>query len=293
MRSQIVRAHPVIRAALWTGGALLSFVLMAVAGRELSKELGIFEILTMRSLIGLIVTGALVGRWNFRQLATRRAALHLMRNVSHFVGQYGWFYGIAFIPLAEVFAIEFTSPVWTAILASLFLGERLTKARITAIACGLAGVLLILRPGFAVIHVAVIAVLIGSLGYAVSHVLTKKLSATEKPLTILFYMSVVQFPLGLVPASFNWITPTAPMWPWLLAVGLTSLTAHYCFARAFLLADATVVVPLDFLRLPLGAVSGYLLYGESVESIVYAGAAVIVFGNLSNIYSERAKKPAT
>lgn len=293
MLGHIVRAHPVIRAALWTGGTLLSFVLMAVAGRELSKELGVFEILTMRSLIGLIVIGALLGRSNLRLLATKRAALHAMRNISHYVGQYGWFYGIAFIPLAEVFAIEFTSPVWTAILASLFLGERLTKPRITAIACGFAGVLLILRPGFAMIHIAVIAVLIGSLGYAVSHVLTKKLSLTEKPLTILFYMAVIQFPLGLVPASFNWVTPTAPMWPWLLAVGLTSLTAHYCITRAFLLADATVVVPLDFLRLPLAAVAGYLLYGESVESIVYLGAAMILFGNLFNIYSERAREPAT
>jgi drug/metabolite transporter (DMT)-like permease len=285
-------AHPVLRAALWMAGALLSFVLMAIAGRELSRDLSIFEILFFRSLIGLVVIVLLLGRGGVGQVATTRIGLHTMRNVAHFVGQYGWFYGIAFIPLAEVFAIEFTSPVWTAILASALLGERMTGPRLAAIGFGLAGALVILRPGLAVIHPAALAVLIGAFGYAVSHTFTKKLSGIDRPLTILFYMTVIQLPIALVPAAFDWITPSLAMWPWLLAVGLTGLTAHYCITRAFVLADATVVMPLDYLRLPLGALSGFLFYGESVELAVFLGAALILGGNLLNIHFERKRVPA-
>lgn len=284
-------ANPVAVASLWMGGALLSFLLMAVGAREASAELGTFQILLFRSLIGLGVVLLILGRSGLRKVATAHAGLHMVRNGSHFIGQFGWFYGIAFIPLAEVFAIEFTVPVWTALFATLLLGERLTRARVLAIALGLAGVLIILRPGVAIVHPAALAVLVGAVAYGVSHTLTKKLSAHDRPLTILFYMTLMQLPLALVPALFDWTTPSASTWPWLLAVGLTALTAHYCMTRAFLLADATVVVPMDFLRLPLVALLGYLWYGESIEWFVFAGAALILLGNLLNLRKERGANP--
>lgn len=280
-------AHPVVRATLWMSGTLLSFVLMAIAGRELAGKLSIFELLFFRSIIGVIVLLPILARIGFRQVATRRFSLHAMRSVAHFIGQYGWFYGIAFIPLAAVFAIEFTAPIWIALLATILLGERMTRPRLAAIAFGLVGILVILRPGMAVIHPASLAVLVGSFGYAVAHIFGKKLSGIDKPLTILFYMALVQLPIGLLPALFDWTTPTLEMWPWLLAVGLTSLTAHYCVTRAFILADATIVMTLDFLRLPLGAFLGFVFYGESVEWLVFAGAALIIAGNLLNLHFER------
>lgn len=272
-------------------GALLSFVLMAIAGRELAGQINLFEMLFFRSLIGLVVMLPILARGGFRQVATHRIGLHVGRSVAHFVAQYGWFYGIAFLPLAAVFAIEFTAPVWIAVLATALLGERMTRARLAAIAFGLVGILVILRPGVAVIHPASLAVLVCSFGYAVAHTFGKKLSGIDKPLTILFYMALIQLPLGLVPALFNWTTPTLAMWPWLLAVGLTSLTAHYCVTRAFVLADATIVMPLDFLRLPLGALAGFLFYGERVELIVFAGAGLIIIGNLLNLHYERKRLP--
>lgn len=273
-------------------GALLSFMTMAVGARELSGALGTFEILFFRSVVGLIAVSLVLGRRGWHQIATDRFGLHVVRNVAHFGGQFGWFYGIALIPLAEVFAIEFTVPVWTAILAALLLGERVTRARLLAVVLGIAGVWLILRPGAAVIHPAAIAVLLGAVGYALSHTLTKKLSATDTPLAILFYMTVVQLPLGLVPALARWVSPPASAWPWLIAVGLCALAAHYCMARAFRLADATVVVPMDFLRLPLAAVVGFLLYAEAIEWWVLAGAAVIFSGSLINVRAEHRKRPA-
>lgn len=276
-----------IRATLWMAGALLSFMAMAIGGRELSAELNTFQILFFRSVVGLVAISLLLTVHGWRQVATHRFGLHTLRNLAHFGGQFGWFYGIAFIPLAEVFAIEFTVPVWTALLATVLLGERFTQARMIAIALGIVGVFLIVRPGLAVVHPAAIAVLLSAGGYALSHTLTKRLAGTETPLAILFYMTAIQLPLGLVPTAISWVTPSAPMWPWLLVVGLTAMTAHYCMVRALALADATVVVTLDFLRLPLIALVGFAFYGEQIGWLVFVGAALILVGNLVNIRAER------
>ncbi len=285
--------HPVMAATLWMMGALLSFMAMAVGARELSSELTTFQILFFRSLIGLPVVALFIARTGARQFGTRRFWLHGLRNGAHFTGQFGWFYGIAFIPLAEVFAIEFTVPVWTAIFAALLLGERITQARVAAICLGTIGTLLILRPGIAAVHPAALAVLIGAVGFGFSYALTKKLAATETALTVLFYMTLIQLPLGFVPAALQWVTPSPSMWPWLLVVGLTALTAHYCLVHAFALADATVVVPMDFMRLPLIALVGFLFYSEQISWFVFAGAVVIFAGNLINIRAERRRKRDT
>lgn len=275
------------RAALWMVGALASFMLMAIGGRELAGHLSTFQILFFRSVIGLLVIGAIVLRQDRRLMRTEQFGLHLLRNLVHYGGQWGWFYGLGLIPLAEVFAIEFTVPVWTALLAALILGERLTRGRIIAIVFGLVGMLVILRPGVAAVQPAALAVLGAALGYAMAHTFTKKLTRRDAPLTILFYMTLIQLPLGLIPSLFGWVTPTPILWAWLTVVGIGALTAHYCMTRALILADATVVVPMDFLRLPLIALVGFLFYNEPLAWSVLVGAVIMLVGNLINIRGER------
>src|SRR5210317_1568380 len=261
---QTSRNHAVI-AAIWMSGTLVSFMAMAIGGRELSAQLSTFQILFFRSIIGLLIVGFLLWHGNWRQILTKHLRIHILRNISHFGGQFGWFYGIAFIPLAVVFALEFTVPVWTAVLATILLREQITGARVTAIIFGVAGVILILRPGLAVISPASLAVLGSAFCYALSHTLTRRLALVDTPLTILFYMTVMQLPLGFVTSIFDWMTPSLAMLPWIMVVGVAALSGHYCMARALSLADAIVVVPMDFLRLPLIAAVGFLFYGESVD----------------------------
>ncbi len=269
-------------------GALFSFSAMAVGGRELAAELSTFQILFFRGLIGLAIVGGLALRQGGAVvLRTRRWLLHVTRNLAHFVGQYGWFYGLAFIPLAEVFAIEFTVPLWTALLASVLLRERLTRIRLAAVTLGVFGTLIILRPGAGIVHPAALAVLVAAFGFAVAHVATKKLVSTESPLTILFYMTLIQLPLSLFPSLANWTLPSSQGWLWVVVVGIAALTAHYCMARALRLADAIVVVPLDFLRLPLIALVGALLYGETVTWSLALGSALILGGIVLNLRAER------
>lgn len=280
--------HPVVKAALWMVGTLVSFLVMALGGRELSNGLGTAEILLYRSLIGAFILCVLLTRLGFAQLRTAKLGVHTLRNIAHFAGQYGWFYGLAWIPLAEVFALEFTLPVWAAILAALLLGERITLPRLSAIGFGLVGMLIILRPGLAVIHPAAFAVLAGAACYALSHVTTRMLALADPPIAILFYMTVLQMPMALVtalPGGVAW--PEANAWPWLVTVGITALSAHYCMTKALTLTEATVVIPIDFLRLPLIAVVGFVFYAEPLSWPVLIGAGLMVLGNYINVRAER------
>ncbi len=273
-------------------GALFSFLFMAIAGRELSDTMNTFEILTFRSVIALTITVLIVLRSGWTagliELKTARLSFHFMRNIFHFGGQFGWFFGLSLLPLATVFALEFTIPIWAAFLAVIFLHERMHHARLIAIACGIVGVLVILKPGVEVVEPAALIVIAAAFCYAISYISTKSMSATERPLAILFYMNLIQLPLGLVPAAFSWVMPTVADVHWILLVGITGLSSHYCLTRAFQVADTLTVIPIDFLRLPLVAVIGYLFYGENLEMALFAGAIVIFAGNYYNIRYEAA-----
>ena len=275
-----------VRGALWMGGAVLSFSAMAIAVRELLRTMGNFEILFLRSTSSLAILLAILPFSGLRVLRTQRFGLHALRNVLHFGGQYTWVYAIGQLPLATVFAIEFTMPVWTAVLAILTLGERLNRGRAVMLALGLAGILIILRPGIVEVSPATLVMLVGAFVYAAVMIVTKRLSQSDSALAILFYMALVQLPLGFVPALSGWVDPELADAPWIIAVGATGLVAHFCMTRAFRIADAMIVVPIDFLRMPLIAVVGILFYGEPLDIAILLGAAVIFAGTYYSIRRE-------
>jgi drug/metabolite transporter (DMT)-like permease len=154
---------------------------------------------------------------------------------------------------------------------------------VLALALGIVGVLLILRPGMAIVHPAALAALMGAMAYAVSYVTTKQLTSSESPLAILFFMTLMQLPLGAVGAALQWREVAPWHLPWVVVVGLAAMSAHYCLARALTLADVNVVLPLDFLRLPLVAVLGYVLYGERIDAFAVAGTVLILLANVANV----------
>ncbi len=275
-----------LRGALWMGGAMLSFAVMAVAARELLRTMGFFETLFLRSLVSFLLMLAVLPRFGLGVLRTQRFGLHVVRNVVHFGGQYAWVYAIAMLPLATVFAIEFTMPVWTAVLAVPILGERLNRGRIVMLVLGLAGILVILKPGFAIVQPAALAMLAGSFAYASMNIATKRLAESDSAIAILFYMSAIQLPLGLLPALPQWVNPGIAELPWIIGIGATGLSAHYCLTRALRIADATLVVPIDFLRLPLIAVVGAIFYRERIELSIMLGAGVIFAGTYYSIRRE-------
>lgn len=274
-------------------GALLSFSIMAVSIRELSRAgLSIFEILAIRSGVALLVLLSLLAvRPEMRLHAVpRRMGLHLFRNTIHYASQFSWALTLTMLPLATVFSLEFTMPAWTAVLAVWFLHERMNASRLGVVVLGLIGVLVILRPGVAGFNPAAILVLLAAFGYAITMITTKKLTITETTFAIIFWMAVIQFPLSLIgsdPAAFLNID-TRHILP-AIGVGTAGLTSHYCLSNAFRSGDATLVVPLDFMRIPLIAVVGWAFYGERLDLFVLLGALIIVSGVLWNLRSEVAR----
>jgi drug/metabolite transporter (DMT)-like permease len=282
----------VLRAGLWMLGAVVSFSSMAVAGREVSFELDTFEIMMYRSIVGfvLVLTVArLTG--HARRITTRSPGLHLIRNISHFTGQNLWFYAITMIPLAQVFALEFTSPLWVLVLSPLILGERMTKVRALAAVIGFAGILIVARPSPGTVNAGTLAAAAAAIGFAGSILATKRLTRTETLACILFWMTGTQIVFGLICAGFDGdiALPSPASAPWLIVIGGAGLLAHVCLTTALSIAPATVITPVDFLRLPLIAVIGLMVYGEAIDAFVLIGAAAIFGANYLNLWFETRK----
>lgn len=285
----------VLRAALWMSGAILSLSVMAVAGRSAARApdgtplLDTFEIMLYRSILGFFIVlgvAAVLGR--VHEIRAARLGLHGARNLAHFAGQNLWFYAITVIPLAQVFALEFSSPLWVLVLSPLILGEKLTTMRAVAGAIGFIGVLIVARPSPETINAGVVTAALSAIGFALSAMLTKRLTRTESVTGILFWLVVMQGVMGLICAGWDGdIAP--PTWQTalpLVLIGVGGLVAHLCLTIALSIAPATVVVPLDFIRLPAIAIVGALVYSEAIDIWVFVGAVVIFGANYLNIWLE-------
>lgn len=282
-------AHRPLLAALWMMGAIGSFSVMAIAGREAQSQLDTFETMMYRSAIGvLIVAGVAAATGNWTRIRARRMGLHFVRNLSHFTGQNLWFFAITVLPLAQVIAIEFSSPIWVVLAAPLFLGERLTSIRALATALGFAGILIAAQPDFSKIDPGILAAAAAAIGFAGSVIFTKLLTRTEAVISILFWLTVMQFFFGILCAGFDGdiALPSGRTIPFIIAIGITGLSAHFCLTTAISLAPATVVIPFDFLRLPVIAILGAVIYGERLALSVAVGAVIIFGANYLNTWVE-------
>jgi drug/metabolite transporter (DMT)-like permease len=273
-------------------GSIASFSAMAVAGREVAVQLDTFEIMMYRSLLGLFIVLSIAGCTGaWRQISTQHMGTHVMRNTAHFAGQNLWFFAVTVIPLAQVFAIEFTSPLWVIVLSPLILGERLTRMRVGAALVGFIGILIVARPTVEGINAGVVAAASAAIFFALTIMLTKKLTRTQSITGILFFLTAMQLVMGVICAGFDGdiAVPNAQALPYVLLIGVAGLLAHFCLTNALSIAPATVVVPIDFIRLPVIAIVGMLVYQEALDIWVFVGAGVIFIGNYANLWVESRK----
>ena len=279
----------VVKAAVWMIGAIASFTAMAIAGRAVSFELDTFEIMMFRSFVGIVLVLVIAQAAGTLDQVTRRSlGLHGLRNVCHFTGQNLWFFALTTIPLAQLFALEFTSPLWVLLLSPLFLGERLTRPKFLAALTGFIGVLIVVRPDFTALDTGVICAAASAIFFAGTAIATRKLTRTETITCILFYLTVMQAGLGIVAAGYDGdiALPSAGSVPWLILIGCAGLLAHFCLTTALSLAPASIVMPIDFARLPVIAVIGALFYNEAIDLWVLVGALLIFGANYANIRLE-------
>lgn len=277
------------KAVAYMTGAIASFSAMAIAGREVSFELDTFEIMMYRSFIGIaivLILGSYFG--TLGQITRRHLGTHLTRNIAHFTGQNLWFYAVTLIPLTQLFALEFTSPLWVLLLSPMVLGERLTRMRVLAAVMGFVGILVITRPWEFGISFGVTTAALSAVAFAWTTLMTKKLTRSETVTCVLFYLTVTQAVFGIICAGYDGdiAVPSMVALPYVVMIALCGLLAHFCITSALSVAPATVVIPVDFARLPVIAVIGMLAYGEALDILVVAGAILIFVGNYSNILHE-------
>ena len=278
------------KAVFYMTGAIASFVAMAVAGRAVSFQLDTFEIMLFRSFIGfLLVLGFILVRGEGKNISRRHMGVHVVRNLFHFSGQNLWFFALTVIPLAQVFALEFTTPLWILILSSLILGEGLSRKKISVGLIGFGGALLVAQPAMSGLSLGVISAALAAVGFAGSIVLTKKLTQSETILTVLFYMTLFQLGFGIICAGYDGdiALPSAQNLPWVILIACAGLAAHFSLTAALSLAPATLIAPIDFIRLPAIVVIGFVFYSEPVDALVILGAGIIFAANYVNILGER------
>jgi drug/metabolite transporter (DMT)-like permease len=261
---------------------------MAIAGRAVSDTLDTFEIMLYRSIIGfLIVINAAWIFGTYREINFKYLHLHILRNIFHFIGQNLWFFALPLIPLTQLFALEFTAPIWVVLLAALFLGEQLTRIKILIAGLGFLGVLIVARPEFIALNLGVLAGALSAIGFAGAAILTRKLTIKNSLTKILFYLTGLQIIFGFICAGYDFSIsiPSTETFPWLVLIGIAGLTAHFCLTKSLTLAPASIVMPIDFVRLPLIAIIGMLFYGEFVDIYVFLGAILILIANYLNLKS--------
>jgi drug/metabolite transporter (DMT)-like permease len=285
----IVPQRSILAVVLWMSGALLAFSATAIAVRALAPAFSIFEMLAVRNAAGVLILLALaLARPDLRPgLKPRRFGLHLARNVLHFAGTDGWAFGLTLLPLATVFALEFTTPAWVALLAIPLLKEQMTRGRLVAVILGFIGILVILRPGLETLQPASFLMLGVAFSFALVAIMTKRLTMTESTFSILFFMNLLQLPMNLagVRRAFWFEVQPSHALP-LAGICLGGLLAHYCLTNAYRQGDATMVVPLDFMRIPLIAFVGWQFYGEPLDPYVFLGSFCIIVGLLYSLHRE-------
>jgi drug/metabolite transporter (DMT)-like permease len=266
---------PVVRGAAWMALATVAWTVMIALVRLLAGGLSIFEVMFFRGIVGVAMLAPVVLRGETRRWRTARPGLHCLRAAMSFTGMLGFFFAIGQLALGDVVALSFTQPLFIVVLAALVLGERVGVARWRATALGFAGVLIIVRPGLQDIGIATIAVIGSALLYAGSNICIKILMRTDTPAQAAISVNILMLPLSLAAALPGWITPNAEQALLLIGVGISGTLGIYLISRAYLAADASAVVPYDFLRLPLTAAVAFALFAETPALWTWLGALVI------------------
>ena len=267
--------NPVIRAAVLMATSCAIFAVMNILIRDLSQELHPLQVVFLRNFFGFAAVCTLIFRDGSKLFQTRRLGTHFIRSIVGLTAMYFWFYSVTYLPQAKAVALSFTMPLFALVGAAFFLGEKIRIRRWTATMVGFIGALIIIRPGFQQINGLEFLPIGAAVFIACALLLVKNLSGTERPNTMIFFMGLWMTPLSLIPALFVWETPGLETLLWSALLGFIAFLAHQCITRAFALAEASIVTPFDYLRLPCTALAAFVFFGEVPEVWVWIGAALI------------------
>lgn len=280
------RTSPAVRGSLLMVLGTLLFAGMHAAIRYVTQHLSGMEAAFFRNLFGLIVIAPLLVRYGPALFHTQKFRLHLLRAVINALSMVAFFVGLSMTPLARATALSFTAPLFTALFSALFLGEAFRWRRWTAIFVGFFGALVILRPGLQQIDAGGLLILFSSLLWAFAMIDIKVLGRSESSRTITAYVTVLLTPLTLVPALWVWQMPSADMWVWLIFIGVIGTIGQIIITEAIKLADMTVLMPFDFLKLVWAAFLGMVFFAELPDALTWIGAAIVFASSFYIVWRE-------
>ena len=266
-----------VKGAIWMLFASFFYVASATLTRYLDGSYDTFQLAFLRCAVGVCVLTPIVLPSGVAQLKTRIIHIHALRMVVTYIAILFWFYAAETVPVGDFFAIQFATPLFTIGAAALLLREHVSLKSWLAAMVGFCGVMIIVRPGYIPITVGVLGAIATALSYALVNTLIKVASRYDSPTVMTFYVNVLILPVSAIPAYFVWRTPVWEDVPALLAVALFATMAQFCVANAISLADARVVQPMNFMRMPMAALAGLIVFSEFPDLWTWVGA-LIIFG---------------
>jgi drug/metabolite transporter (DMT)-like permease len=288
LRSSFDQLPAAVRGALWMLLAAAMFACMGGLIRFLSNDIHPLVTGFFRSVFGMILILPFMAKFGFGMMRTRRHGLFLLRGVASGLGQAFYFMAMAFLPLADAVSLTFTAPLFGVVLAVALLGEKFRLPRWIATVVGFAGVLIVLRPGFAEVTLVTLTPLLAAFSMSFIWVFVKMLSKTEPTERIVFYMMAYTIPTSLVPALFVWTTPPLELVPWLVVLAVFANLGQVAMTNAYRAAEATAVFPFDFARLPFTALIAFFAFSQTPDIWTWLGALVI-FGSTVYIVRHEAR----
>jgi len=261
---------------LWMVVTGLMFVAVTAIVKYVGQDIPAAEAAFLRYILGLVFLLPMIGPILAARLTSRQLCLFGLRGVVHTFAVILWFFAMARIPLAEVNAMNYLSPIYVSLGAALFLGEKLPPRRMVAVVVALIGALVILRPGVKAVELGHIAMLGTAIFFAIGYLIAKQLSGEVSPAVVVGMLSIT-VTIGLAPFAFAvWVTPTLPQLGWLFLVACFATAGHYAMTLAFAAAPLTVTQPVTFLQLVWAVLLGVTVFGEVLDGWVVLGGMIIM-----------------
>ncbi len=263
------------RGVFWMIVSCIAFASMWVMIRYASRDLHAFQIVFFRNAIGTLVLLPML-LTNKGLLRLDRISTHVRRATSGFIATMGTFYAVAHAPLATALSINYTAPLFATAGAVLFLGERIRARRVAALAIGFIGMLIVVRPGALPMTSGVAAAMISAVSTAFSIIAIRSLVASDDSRAVAAWSFILNVIPSLIVAGFVWTNPPLRVWPFLLFIGCAAAVGQLSLSKAFALAEASAILPYDFVRFGLIAAAGILLFGERLDALTIVGGAIIL-----------------
>lgn len=292
VRARGAALSPDARGALHMVLAAVMFTVGAAAIKRLSAELPASEVVFFRHVFATLCFLPMIWRAGPATLRTDRPLGHAWRALVGYGSFVAFVYAMTRLTLADAMALSFTGPLWSTLLAVAILHEAVGLSRVAALIVGFAGVLLVAKPSGAVGWASLIA-LTGAIFQSLAMLAVKRLSRTEPTERIAFYFLALGALFAAVPAALEWRTPGAAHWPWLAAVGVLAWLGQLGLTRGYALGQFSRMAPMEFLRLPLALVIGFVAFAETPDLLASAGMLLIGFGSSYSVVGGRARRPSS